>query len=132
MLKSNVSAKGRSAFGGKREINLEADILPVDKPVGWTSHDVVAKVRKEIGPPSPGLRRVKVGHGGSLDPFATGVLLILIGKATRRFDEIRGWEKEYEMEIKLGEKTDTGDSTGKVIKTSKIGKITPAEAAAAL
>ncbi|HKZ35609.1 MAG TPA: tRNA pseudouridine(55) synthase TruB [Patescibacteria group bacterium] len=114
----------------KGKVNLESDILLIDKPVGWSSHDVVAKIRGEITHSTS--LRVKVGHGGTLDPFATGVLLILIGKATRRFDEIRGWEKEYEMEIKLGEKTDTGDSTGKVIKTSKIGKITPAEAAAAL
>lgn len=95
-----------------RAVNLETDILVVDKPVAWTSHDVVAKVRGEIG------GKTKVGHGGSLDPFATGVLLILIGKAVKRFDEIRTWEKEYELEVKLGETTDTGDPTGKVIKTS--------------
>lgn len=88
----------------------------VDKPVGWTSHDVVAKIRGEITRSTS--LRVKVGHGGTLDPFATGVLLILIGEATKRFDEIRTWEKEYEMTIKLGEATDTGDPTGKIIKTS--------------
>jgi tRNA pseudouridine55 synthase len=75
----------------------------------------VAKIRGELRKKYG--QKLKVGHGGTLDPFATGVLLILIGKATRRFDEIRGWEKEYEMEIKLGELTDTGDSTGKVTKT---------------
>lgn len=88
-------------------------ILVVDKPVGWTSHDVVAKIRGELGG-----KKIKVGHGGTLDPFATGVLLVLIGKAVKRFDEIRTWEKEYEMTIKLGEATDTGDPTGKIVKTS--------------
>lgn len=95
----------------KREINFDNDILLIDKPVDWTSHDVVAKVRGE-------LKIKKVGHGGTLDPFATGVLLVLIGKAVKRFDEIRTWEKEYEMTVKFGEATDTGDPTGKVIATS--------------
>ncbi len=106
-----------------RTVNPENDILVVDKPVGWTSHDVVAKVRKEIGPPAPRLRRVKVGHGGTLDPFATGVLLILIGKAVKRFDEIRTWEKEYVLEVKLGEATDTGDTEGKVTATKPVGQL---------
>lgn len=96
-----------------RAVNTENDIVVVDKPVGWTSHDVVAKIRGELGG-----KKVKVGHGGTLDPFATGVLLILIGKAVKRFDEIRTWEKEYRLEVKLGEATDTGDPTGKIIKTS--------------
>ena len=96
-----------------RPVNLENDILLVDKQVGWTSHDVVAKIRGELGG-----KKVKVGHGGTLDPFATGVLLILIGKAAKRFDEIRTWDKEYLMTIKLGEATDTGDPTGKVVTTS--------------
>ncbi|OIN89329.1 tRNA pseudouridine(55) synthase TruB [Candidatus Beckwithbacteria bacterium CG_4_10_14_0_2_um_filter_47_25] len=87
-------------------------ILAVDKPVGWTSHDVVSKIRGELG------RKTKVGHGGTLDPFATGLLLILIGKAVKRFDEIRTWEKEYMMTVKLGEATDTGDPTGKIVTTS--------------
>ena len=95
-----------------RTVNHENDIVVVDKPVGWTSHDVVAKIRGEIG------GKTKVGHGGSLDPFATGVLLILIGQAVKRFDEIRTWEKEYELEVKLGETTDTGDPTGKIISVS--------------
>jgi len=94
------------------EINLEEDIVVVDKPKGWTSHDVVAKIRNEL--------HTKVGHGGTLDPFATGVLLILIGKATKRFDEIKNWDKEYVMEIELGKATDTGDRTGKVVERKKI------------
>src|SRR3989344_8808438 len=101
-----------------RTVNQQNDILVVDKPVGWTSHDVVAKVRGELARSTS--LRVKVGHGGSLDPFATGVLLILIGQAVKRFDEIRTWEKEYELAVKLGEATDTGDPTGKVIEVKKV------------
>ena len=103
------------------KVNIKEDVLVVDKPKEWTSHDVVAKIRnglfKKWG------KKVKVGHGGTLDPFATGVLLILIGEATKRFEEIKDWEKEYVMEIKLGELTDTGDSEGKVIKKQKVGEI---------
>ncbi|MBU2052133.1 tRNA pseudouridine(55) synthase TruB [Patescibacteria group bacterium] len=99
-----------------RAVNPENDIVVVDKPVGWTSHDVVAKVRGEVNPSTA--LRVKVGHGGTLDPFATGVLLILIGQAVKRFEEIRTWEKEYQLTVKLGEATDTGDPTGKIIETS--------------
>jgi len=94
------------------------DIVVVDKPVGWTSHDVVAKIRRELGN-----KKVKVGHGGTLDPFATGVLLILIGKAVKRFDEIRTWEKEYELEVKLGQATDTGDPTGKITATKTVVQV---------
>lgn len=100
-----------------RTVNQQNDILVVDKPVGWTSHDVVAKVRGELG------GKTKVGHGGSLDPFATGVLLILVGQAVKRFDEIRTWEKEYVMTVKLGETTDTGDPTGKIIKTKPVVQV---------
>ena len=105
-----------------RKINSEEDILVVDKPEDWTSHDVVAKVRGEISR-QYGEKRLKVGHGGSLDPFATGVLLILIGKAVKRFEEIKGWEKEYVMTVRLGEATDTGDRTGKVVRTVKVGEL---------
>ena len=114
----------------KQEINIEDDMLVVDKPEDWTSHDVVAKIRGGLSKLHD--RKVKVGHGGTLDPFATGVLLILVGKATKRFDEIKGWDKEYVMEIKLGEATDTGDRTGKVTKKEKLSKIEKRAAEGAL
>ena len=98
----------------------------IDKPTTWSSHDVVAKIKGELK------RKAKVGHGGTLDPFATGVLLVLIGKSTRRFDEIRTWEKEYLMTVKLGESTDTADSTGKVEKTKLVGKLDLGEIKAVL
>jgi tRNA pseudouridine55 synthase len=97
----------------------------VDKKVDWTSHDVVAKLRGELRK-KHGVK-IKVGHGGTLDPFATGVLLILIGKATKRFEEIKDWEKEYVLEILLGIETDTGDSTGKVTKKFEVTNLEKSE-----
>jgi tRNA pseudouridine55 synthase len=80
-------------------------VLVVDKPPGLTSHDVVAKVRHILH-----VRRV--GHTGTLDPFATGVLVVLVGRATRLAQFLSGLEKEYEAVIRLGYATDTGDLTG--------------------
>jgi tRNA pseudouridine55 synthase len=80
-------------------------ILIVDKPAGWTSHDVVARVRRI-------LKEKRVGHTGTLDPFATGVLVLLVGRATRLAQFLAGAEKEYEATIRLGYSTATGDLTG--------------------
>ena len=79
--------------------------LIIDKPAGMTSHDVVARVRRIIG-------ERRVGHTGTLDPFATGVLVILVGKATRLLQFLSSAEKEYEGVIRFGYATDTGDATG--------------------
>jgi tRNA pseudouridine55 synthase len=86
-------------------------VLIIDKPAGITSHDVVAQVRHI-------LHHRKVGHTGTLDPFATGVLAILVGRATRLAQFLSGVEKEYEAVIRLGYATDTGDITGKRIGDS--------------
>jgi tRNA pseudouridine55 synthase len=80
-------------------------VLIIDKPVGMTSHDVVAQVRNILG-------ERRVGHTGTLDPFATGVLVMLTGRATRLAQYLSGAEKEYEAVIRLGYATDTGDVTG--------------------
>lgn len=80
-------------------------VLIIDKPAGITSHDVVARVRKILG-------ERRVGHTGTLDPFATGVLVAMIGRATRLAQFLSGSEKEYEAVIRLGYATDTGDVTG--------------------
>ena len=106
----------------KGQVNLDEDILVVDKPVGWTSHDVVAKIRGEVGKHETRSTKLetKIGHGGTLDPFATGVLLILVGKATRRFEEIKTWDKEYVMTVKLGAATTTGDPEGEVTETRPV------------
>jgi tRNA pseudouridine55 synthase len=81
-------------------------ILIIDKPSGLTSHDVVARVRRA-------LREKRVGHTGTLDPFATGVLVILVGRATRLAQFLSGAEKEYEATVRFGFATDTGDLTGR-------------------
>jgi len=80
-------------------------VLIIDKPVDWTSHDVVARVRRVLGVRC-------VGHTGTLDPFATGVLVILVGRATRLAQFLAGAEKEYEALVRFGYATDTGDLTG--------------------
>ena len=98
--------------------------LIIDKPDGWTSHDVVGKMRKI-------LRTKRIGHTGTLDPFATGVLVILVGKATRLAQFLDKDRKEYEAEIAFGFETDTGDRTGnskfeiqnsKLISIGRFGK----------
>ncbi|MDX6529091.1 MAG: tRNA pseudouridine55 synthase [Blastocatellia bacterium] len=80
-------------------------VLVIDKPAGMTSHDVVARVRRTLS-------ERRVGHTGTLDPFATGVLVVLVGRATRLAQFLSGAEKEYEAAIRLGYATDTGDVTG--------------------
>ncbi|MCA1629371.1 MAG: tRNA pseudouridine(55) synthase TruB [Acidobacteria bacterium] len=80
-------------------------LLIIDKPAGWTSHDVVARARRC-------LRERRVGHTGTLDPFATGLLVLLVGRATRLAQFLAGAEKEYEATVRLGYATETGDLTG--------------------
>ncbi len=88
-------------------------ILIVNKPQGWTSQDVVAKLR--------GIYREKrVGHGGTLDPMATGVLPVFLGRATRGVEFFEHAEKEYLATLRLGVETDTQDSTGTVLREEKV------------
>src|ERR1043165_8175845 len=86
-------------------MHLMDGVLVIDKPSGMTSHDVVARARHI-------LHERRIGHSGTLDPFATGVLVILLGKATRLSQFLTGVDKEYEAIIRLGYSTDTGDRTG--------------------
>lgn len=80
-------------------------IIIIDKPAGLTSHNIVARVRRILG-------QRRVGHTGTLDPFATGVLVVLVGRATRLAQFLAGADKEYEAVIRFGYATDTGDITG--------------------
>ncbi len=82
-------------------------VLNVCKPAGWTSHDVVAGVRRR-------LRVRKVGHAGTLDPDATGVLPVLLGQGTRLSSVLVHWDKDYEAVLRLGQETTTQDATGAV------------------
>ncbi len=87
-------------------------MLLYDKPAGVTSHDVVARVRRERG--------VKAGHAGTLDPFATGLLLVLLGRATRLQRFLVGLPKTYLATARLGWRSSTGDPDGELTETGEI------------
>lgn len=91
------------------EKTIITGVLNVEKPSGLTSHDVVAHVRKIL--------TTRVGHTGTLDPFATGVLLVALGSATRLIQFTHAWDKEYEAVFTLGATSDTDDVTGRITKT---------------
>ena len=93
-------------------------VLTIKKESGWTSHDVVAKVRHLLG-------GVKVGHAGTLDPAATGVLPLLIGRGTRIAEYLVEWDKEYRAVLRLGETSDTQDATGTVLASQAREQVTP-------
>jgi tRNA pseudouridine55 synthase len=93
-------------------------VLTIKKEAGWTSHDVVAKVRHLLG-------GIKVGHAGTLDPAATGVLPVLIGRGTRIAEYLVEWDKEYRAVLRLGETTDTQDATGTVLARHTTDLVTP-------
>ena len=87
-------------------------VLLIDKPVGFTSHDVVARVRRQLRPAVK-----KVGHAGTLDPFATGLLVVLVGRATKLARFFVDLPKEYECTVQFGVRSDTGDLTGALSDT---------------
>lgn len=91
------------------------EILLIDKPAGISSFGVVARIRRALSE-RLGVKKVKVGHTGTLDPFATGLLILLVGKATKRSNEFLKLDKEYEAEIRLGEISTTGDTEGEIKK----------------
>ncbi len=88
-------------------------VLPIDKPVGMTSHDVVAAVRRALG-------GVKTGHAGTLDPFASGLLLVLVGRATRIQRQMMELRKRYEATARLGALSSTGDTEGEITLTGRV------------
>lgn len=94
-------------------------VLLIDKPAGLTSHDVVAAVRRAAG-------GAKTGHAGTLDPFATGLLLILLGRATKSQQRLMGLPKRYETVARLGATSSTGDPEGEIEITGRIPPDPPA------
>ena len=100
-------------------------LLVVDKPAGWTSHDVVGRVRRLA-------RTRKVGHAGTLDPMATGVLVLGIGRATRLLGHLALTDKSYDATIRLGATTVTDDAEGEVVETADASAVTDEQLAAAL
>lgn len=109
----------------KREPDPYDGILLVDKPTDWTSHDVVAKVRNHF-------KFNKVGHGGTLDPLATGLLVLLIGRGTKLSGRIMGGDKTYEGTIRLGVATSTQDRDGEVTEERDASHITRGQIEAAI
>src|SRR3954468_8375026 len=93
---------------------MEAGVLLVSKPAGVTSHDIVAATRRRFP------RGTKVGHAGTLDPFATGLLLVLIGPATRAQRFLMGLPKTYRAVARLGWTSDTGDRDGELVETGRV------------
>lgn len=96
-------------------------ILLVDKPAGWTSFDVVNYVRRIVASvEGKKPKNCKVGHSGTLDPFATGLLILLVGKEyTRRASEFSKLDKTYEMTMRLGQTSTTGDPEGEITEVSE-------------
>ncbi|MFO8053449.1 MAG: tRNA pseudouridine(55) synthase TruB [Candidatus Omnitrophota bacterium] len=92
-----------------RDKDFKKGILLIDKPVGITSHDVVDIARKR-------LKFRKIGHAGTLDPLAEGLLVLLVGSYTKKFEKFVSFDKKYFGTLKLGEVTHTGDSEGEVLK----------------
>lgn len=91
-------------------------LVVVDKPAGWTSHDVVARMRRLAG-------TRKVGHAGTLDPMATGVLVLGVGRATRLLTYVVGADKEYTATIRLGVRTTTDDAEGELVAAVDAGSV---------
>lgn len=100
-------------------------VLLVDKPTDHTSHDVVARLRRK-------LRMKRIGHAGTLDPMATGLLIMLIGKATRISQYLISLDKEYEGTIELGKVTDSQDAQGQVMETRPVPALTETELRSAM
>jgi tRNA pseudouridine55 synthase len=88
-------------------------VLLIDKPVGMSSHDVVAAVKRSLG-------EVRTGHAGTLDPFATGLLLVLVGRATKAQDALMALPKRYETVAQLGASSSTGDTEGEITRTGRL------------
>lgn len=108
---------GGGSVVDKQQVTVESGVLVIDKPQGWTSHDVVAHVKRK-------LKAKKVGHLGTLDPLATGVLVLVINNATKYSSQLDTGAKEYHTVARLGEETDTYDREGKVVASYDTAALT--------
>jgi tRNA pseudouridine55 synthase len=106
-------------------MTAQSGLIIVDKPAGWTSHDVVARIRRLAG-----TRRV--GHAGTLDPMATGVLVVGVEKATRLLGHLTLTDKDYLATIRLGQATDTADAEGTVVSAAPANGVSAETLAAAV
>lgn len=101
----------------------EGYVAVIDKPYRWSSTDVVRKIKFDLR--KAGYRKIKVGHAGTLDPLATGVLLVCIGRATKRVEELQAERKEYVAEVRLGATTPSFDREHTIDRTFPTDHITP-------
>ncbi|MDE5567224.1 MAG: tRNA pseudouridine(55) synthase TruB [Muribaculaceae bacterium] len=102
---------------------ITGEILYIDKPLGWTSFDAVKRLRGAVMK-RMGVRKFKVGHAGTLDPLATGVMIVCTGKATKRIEELQAGVKEYVATIALGATTPSFDLETKIDATYPVSHIT--------
>ncbi|GHD07453.1 tRNA pseudouridine(55) synthase TruB [Zhihengliuella salsuginis] len=120
-----MTGKRENTGGAARVQNTASGLVVVDKPKGWTSHDVVGRMRRLAG-------TRKVGHAGTLDPMATGVLVVGVNKATRLLTYIVGVDKTYEATIRLGQSTVTDDAEGELVQQRIAAAVTEESVAAAV
>ncbi|MCB0714288.1 MAG: tRNA pseudouridine(55) synthase TruB [Ignavibacteriae bacterium] len=113
-----IVGRGELASLDPAAIQQTGALLLVDKPLEWTSFNVVAKVRNTLG-------IKKVGHAGTLDPLATGLLILCLGKATKLADQVQAEEKEYTGTMRLGATTETEDAEGEEREIHSVEHLTP-------
>ncbi len=114
---STTKSFGSATSGPEGSPDSLDGILLIDKPIGPTSHDIVARLRHYCRIP-------KVGHGGTLDPMASGLMILLLGKATKLSDRFLGSDKTYEGTMHLGIATDSQDAMGEVLRTADASGVT--------
>ena len=118
MISLRSATSRKTFFQPKLSFDFErGEILNINKPAGWTSFDVVKKIRNQ-------LNIKKVGHAGTLDPFATGVLLVCTGGATKKVEGLMNLKKEYIARIEFGKTTDSYDLTGTVLSEKDASSVT--------
>lgn len=107
----------------ERKNKMEETIILIDKPKGITSFDVIRELRKKFKEAHPDKKLPKYGHAGTLDPLATGLMIVGVGGGTKKLQEYLKLPKKYRTEIILGIQTDTGDMEGKTINESEVPNI---------
>lgn len=107
-------------------------ILLIDKPAGWSSFDVIRKLKGIFLATNPGVRPPKLGHAGTLDPMATGLMIVLVGDACKQADLFLKLDKSYSAEVTLGATSDTYDAEGEVVPTTGVAMLKLEQAQSAL
>ena len=103
-------------------IDWEQELLLIDKPHGVTSFDVIRRLRRMYSDTHGGAKAPKLGHAGTLDPLATGLMLLGVGKGTKKLGELIKLDKEYIAEVRLGETRTTGDLEGEIVEECEVSE----------